>query len=117
MKMAEQLIESLGAEFDIRKYKDDYREQVLAWLERKAEGEESCGGARRGAPGQGRQPHGGAARRAWRRRGREEVAGRSMDEARDRGRSGTGPDRSSAPPNRAGGIRPARLRSEKRKSG
>ncbi len=40
MKMAEQLIESLGAEFDIRKYKDDYREQVLALLERKAEGEE-----------------------------------------------------------------------------
>ena len=40
MKMAEQLIESLGAEFDIRKYKDDYREQVLALLQRKAEGEE-----------------------------------------------------------------------------
>ena len=40
LKMAEQLIESLGAEFDIRKYKDDYREQVLALLERKAEGEE-----------------------------------------------------------------------------
>jgi len=40
MKMAEQLIESLGAEFDIRKYKDDYRQQVLALLERKAEGEE-----------------------------------------------------------------------------
>src|SRR2546427_202099 len=40
MKMAEQLIESLGAEFDIRKYKDDYRQQVLALLQRKAEGEE-----------------------------------------------------------------------------
>jgi DNA end-binding protein Ku len=40
LKMAEQLIESLGTEFDIRKYKDDYREQVLALLERKAEGEE-----------------------------------------------------------------------------
>ena len=40
LKMAEQLIQSLAAEFDIGKYKDDYREQVLALLERKAEGEE-----------------------------------------------------------------------------
>ncbi|TMB41071.1 MAG: Ku protein, partial [Deltaproteobacteria bacterium] len=40
LKMAEQLIGSLAADFDIRKYKDDYREQVLALLERKAEGEE-----------------------------------------------------------------------------
>jgi len=40
LKMAEQLIESLAAEFDIGKYKDDYREQVVALLERKAEGEE-----------------------------------------------------------------------------
>ncbi len=31
---------SLAADFDIGKYKDDYREQVLALLERKAEGEE-----------------------------------------------------------------------------
>jgi DNA end-binding protein Ku len=40
LKMAEQLIASLAADFDIRKYKDDYREQVLALLGRKAEGEE-----------------------------------------------------------------------------
>jgi DNA end-binding protein Ku len=40
MKMAEQLIGTLAADFDPRKYKDDYREQVLALLERKAEGEE-----------------------------------------------------------------------------
>jgi DNA end-binding protein Ku len=40
LKMAEQLIGSLAADFDIGKYKDDYREQVLALLERKAEGEE-----------------------------------------------------------------------------
>ena len=40
LKMAEQLIGSLASDFDIRKYKDDYREQVLALLERKAEGEE-----------------------------------------------------------------------------
>jgi len=38
--MAEQLIGSLAADFDVHKYKDDYREQVLALLERKAEGEE-----------------------------------------------------------------------------
>jgi len=40
LKMAEQLIGSLAADFDVRKYKDDYRAQVLALLERKAEGEE-----------------------------------------------------------------------------
>jgi DNA end-binding protein Ku len=40
LKMAEQLIGSLEAKFDAAKYKDDYREQVLALLERKAEGEE-----------------------------------------------------------------------------
>ncbi|MFN2546530.1 MAG: Ku protein [Myxococcales bacterium] len=40
LKMAEQLIGSLEADFDVKKYKDDYREQVLALLERKAEGEE-----------------------------------------------------------------------------
>jgi DNA end-binding protein Ku len=40
LKMAEQLIGSLESDFDIGKYKDDYREQVLALLERKAEGEE-----------------------------------------------------------------------------
>jgi DNA end-binding protein Ku len=40
LKMAEQLIGSLAADFDVSRYKDDYREQVLALLERKAEGEE-----------------------------------------------------------------------------
>jgi DNA end-binding protein Ku len=40
LKMAEQLIGTLATDFDVRKYKDDYREQVLAMLERKAEGEE-----------------------------------------------------------------------------
>lgn len=40
LKMAEQLIGSLDAKFEIAKYKDDYREQVLALLEKKAEGEE-----------------------------------------------------------------------------
>jgi len=40
LKMAEQLIGSLESKFDPKKYKDQYREQVLALLERKAEGEE-----------------------------------------------------------------------------
>jgi len=40
LHMAEQLVESLAASFDPKKYKDTYREQVLALLERKAAGEE-----------------------------------------------------------------------------
>src|SRR2546421_2024561 len=40
LHMAEQLVESLAADFDPKKYKDTFREQVLALLERKAEGEE-----------------------------------------------------------------------------
>src|SRR5205807_1225972 len=40
LKMAEQLIESLSAEFDPTKYRDEYRERVLDLIERKAAGEE-----------------------------------------------------------------------------
>jgi len=40
LRMAEQLVESLATDFDPKKYKDTYREQVLALLERKAEGQE-----------------------------------------------------------------------------
>jgi len=40
LKMAEQLIESLSRDFDPSKYHDDYRERVLALIERKAAGEE-----------------------------------------------------------------------------
>jgi DNA end-binding protein Ku len=40
LKMAEQLIGSLDAKFDIKKYKDDYRERVLALIQKKAAGEE-----------------------------------------------------------------------------
>ena len=38
--MAQQLIESLSGEFEPEKYKDQYREQVLELIERKAAGEE-----------------------------------------------------------------------------
>ncbi len=39
-EMAEQLIESLSTDFEPQAYKDDYREQLLALIERKAEGKE-----------------------------------------------------------------------------
>jgi DNA end-binding protein Ku len=38
--MAKQLIESLSGEFDPEKYRDEYREELLALIERKARGEE-----------------------------------------------------------------------------
>jgi DNA end-binding protein Ku len=40
LRMAEQLIESLSADFDPTKFHDDYRERVLELIERKAAGEE-----------------------------------------------------------------------------
>jgi DNA end-binding protein Ku len=40
LKMAEQLIESLSADFEPSKYHDEYREKVLELIERKAQGEE-----------------------------------------------------------------------------
>jgi DNA end-binding protein Ku len=40
VKMARQLIESLSADFEPEKYKDEYREAVLEMIERKAQGEE-----------------------------------------------------------------------------
>jgi DNA end-binding protein Ku len=39
-EMAEQLIESLSTEFDPSAYRDEYREQLLALIEQKAEGKE-----------------------------------------------------------------------------
>ena len=39
LKMAQQLIESLTAEFEPDKYRDEYRERVLEMIERKAQGE------------------------------------------------------------------------------
>jgi DNA end-binding protein Ku len=40
LAMAEQLVESLATNFDIGRYKDTYREELLALLEKKAAGEE-----------------------------------------------------------------------------
>jgi DNA end-binding protein Ku len=39
-EMAEQLIDSLSADFDPNAYRDEYREQLLSLIERKAEGKE-----------------------------------------------------------------------------
>ena len=39
LAIAEQLVESLAGEFEPDKYRDSYREQVLAMIERKAQGE------------------------------------------------------------------------------
>jgi DNA end-binding protein Ku len=39
-QMAEQLIDSLSTEFDPNQYRDEYREQLLALIEQKAEGKE-----------------------------------------------------------------------------
>jgi DNA end-binding protein Ku len=40
VEMARQLIESLATDFDPTKYRDEYRERVLALIEQKAEGQE-----------------------------------------------------------------------------
>ena len=46
LTMAQQLIDSLSAEFDPTKYHDEYRERVLDLIERKAAGEEIAVAAR-----------------------------------------------------------------------
>ena len=38
LKMAEQLVSTLTTEFDLSKYRDDYRDQVLAMIDTKAQG-------------------------------------------------------------------------------
>lgn len=40
LEMAERLVDSLSADFEPQRYKDDHRERVLALLKKKAEGEE-----------------------------------------------------------------------------
>jgi DNA end-binding protein Ku len=39
LEMAKELIDSLSGEFDAQKYRDEYREELLALIERKAQGE------------------------------------------------------------------------------
>jgi DNA end-binding protein Ku len=40
LQMAKQLIESLSTDFEAERYEDQYREELIAMLERKAEGKE-----------------------------------------------------------------------------
>ena len=50
LAMAQQLVESLSAEFDPSKYRDTYREQVLDLIEKKAEGQEIAAAPEPAAP-------------------------------------------------------------------
>ena len=43
VEMAKQLIDSLATDFDPSKYRDEYREELLELIERKAEGEDIVG--------------------------------------------------------------------------
>ena len=99
MEMARQLVSSLAAEFDPEKYHDEYREELLALIEKKAAGEEIVAPrAHRGA-GEGARPHGrarsepGAHRREGRERSRRprELA-RHETGCRSAGREGEGGD-------------------------
>jgi len=119
LKMAEQLIESLAAEFDIGKYKDDYREQVLALLERKAEGEEIV------AEAPAEEPRGKVVnlmealqKSLAAAKGGKKPQAAASDEARDRGeiRHRAGPEQRAAKTARAHPPRKAAA-ARKRKSG
>ena len=107
--MAKQLIESLSNDFEPTAYKDEYREELLALIERKAKGEEHRRGRDGGAeahqgPGpHGRargEPRGGQVRAPWRRQRlrqeegarEEEGAGEEEPERPSRPRS-SGPSR------------------------
>ena len=56
--MAEALVESLSADFEPNKYRDNYREQVLDLIERKAAGEQFEAPAARGGGARGHRPDG-----------------------------------------------------------
>ena len=60
LTMAQQLIDSLSADFDPTKFKDEYREQVLDLIERKANGEEIAVAAAGRGRRAGARPDGGA---------------------------------------------------------
>jgi DNA end-binding protein Ku len=84
--MAKQLIDSLTSEFEPESYRDEYREQLLALIERKAKGEEIVETEAEAQADEGARPHGGprgeprgcslrAARRKQRRREDDEEEG------------------------------------------
>ena len=67
VKMAESLVASLEAEFEPEKYHDEYREQVMALIQMKADGEEFEIPETETREAEGRRHHGRA--RGQRRRG------------------------------------------------
>ena len=81
--MAKQLIESLSTDFDPDKYRDEYREELLALIERKARGRGGRRGRLRGAEAdQGARPDGGARGEPRRGQGRAAAAGSKRDGAK-----------------------------------
>ena len=115
LAMAEQLIESLSADFEPEKFDDTYREQVLDLIERKAAGETEIVAA----PRAGRAPTRSStswprSRRAWPRPRRPASATRPAGPADDvdgrrRGRSRRRrPAAKKAAPRSASGSRPER---------
>ncbi len=83
VEMAEQLIDSLTREFDPSAYRDEYREELLALIERKAEGKDVARRRlHRGAEGdQGARPDGGA--RGEHRRGQGQGGRRGGEKSRE----------------------------------
>ena len=56
LEMAKALIDSLTSDFDADQYRDEYREELLALIERKAKGEKIAAPGRRGADSRPRRP-------------------------------------------------------------
>ena len=126
LEIAEQLVDSLAGDFEPEKYRDTYREEVLALIERKAQGEEiavqppSRGGRRAGARPDERaegEPRRGP--RSRRRRGanaaapRKAAAKRPQRRRRPRKPPRRKPRRLAAPPP-SGRCPPARAQSGRR---
>ena len=79
--MAEQLIDSLTTDFDPSAYRDEYREELLALIERKAEGKEIVAPEAEAPQGdQGARPDGGA--RGEHRRGQGQSGARPAEASR-----------------------------------
>ncbi len=58
--MAESLVESLAADFEPEKYRDEYREEVMELIQKKADGEEFETPEAAAREAEGRRPHGRA---------------------------------------------------------
>ena len=83
VEMAEKLIDSLTSEFDPSAYRDEYREELMALIERKAEGKEIVAPEAEEPRGdQGARPDGGA--RGEHRRGQGQERRRGEESARRR---------------------------------